>query len=182
MEKSLHLQDHHQIRLNWLIACIHYIRHSLVWTPDPSGCVRKGLENNFVRNWLSGMPWFLNPANCSDLQSDSSGTTLLFFFSRFLCSTGTLVFTYPERFCEEGSGVHSPPLMHHQWQHFYTTWGGCALCHNVHHAAVLRDGMHVFQWDLCTTASTFSTLAVLLQAILCPLHNLNASLYLKAGS
>ena len=79
MEKSLHLQDHHQIRLNSLIACIHYIRHSLVWTPDPSGCVRKGLENNFVRNWLAGMPWFLNPANCSDLQSDSSGTTLFCF-------------------------------------------------------------------------------------------------------
>ena len=34
-----------------------------VWTPDPSGCVRKGLGNNLARKCLAGMPRFLNPAN-----------------------------------------------------------------------------------------------------------------------
>ena len=91
-----------KVELTNCVYTLHQVFTSL--DPDPSGCVRKGLENNFVRNWLAGMPWFLNPANCSDLQSDSSGTTLFFFFSRFLCSTGTLVFTYPERFARKGLG------------------------------------------------------------------------------
>ena len=35
----------------------------VVWAPDPSGCMRKGLGNNLARKCLAGIPRFLNPAN-----------------------------------------------------------------------------------------------------------------------
>ena len=35
----------------------------LVWTLDPSGCVRKDLGKNFARKCLAGMPWLLNSTN-----------------------------------------------------------------------------------------------------------------------
>ena len=48
----------------------------LVWTPDPSGHVRGGPEDNLAQKCLAGMLWFLNPANfVLDLQCNWSGTT-----------------------------------------------------------------------------------------------------------
>ena len=32
----------------------------VVWTPDPSGRVRKGFGNSLARKSLAGMPWYLN--------------------------------------------------------------------------------------------------------------------------
>jgi len=36
---------------------------SLLWTPDPSGRVRKGQGNSHVWKCLAGVPQFLNSAN-----------------------------------------------------------------------------------------------------------------------
>ena len=36
---------------------------AIVWTPDPSGRVRKGLGNNLAPKYLAGMPSLLNPAS-----------------------------------------------------------------------------------------------------------------------
>ena len=55
----------------------------LVWTPDLSGCARKGLGNSFAWKYLAGMSQFLNPAN---FIFRCSGTVLL-QFSNFLRST-----------------------------------------------------------------------------------------------
>ena len=51
----------------------------LVWTPDPSGCARKGLGNNLARKCLAGMPRFLNSANFIFQILNAIGQVLLEF-------------------------------------------------------------------------------------------------------
>ena len=51
----------------------------VVWTPDPSGHARKGLEKNLAWKCLAGMPQVLNPANFIR----RSSTRLVRYYSNF---------------------------------------------------------------------------------------------------
>ena len=61
-----------------------YLHSNIVWTPDPSGCMCKGLGNNFAWKCVARMPRFLNSSNfLSGLLQDWSGTTPIFKISMF---------------------------------------------------------------------------------------------------